>query len=189
MRIHIIATGELQENCYVLYLEDRQDAVVIDPGDDAEDIKRALENRQAAAVLLTHGHHDHTGALHAFKDRPIYIHQKDEPLMKASRFMAGAYQVQLERRPDPTDFVEDGQILKLAGITFQVLHTPGHTPGSVCYRTGDDIFTGDTLFDGDFGRTDLPGGSMQQMRESLRMLLGLHGCHAYPGHGGHFVIP
>ncbi len=189
MHIEIVSTGELQENCYVLSLEGREDAVIIDPGDDAHKIRLALGEKKPAAVLLTHGHHDHTGALYAFKDCPIYIHPEDEGLMLSRRFTAGAYQVDLDPRPAPTDYVQGGQVLKIAGITFQVLHTPGHTPGSVCYRAGDDIFTGDTLFDGDFGRTDLPGGSMAQMRQSLRTLLGLHGCHAYPGHGGHFTIP
>ena len=101
----------------------------------------------------------------------------------------GSFVRDVAPRPQATDFVTDGQILKLAGITIQVLGTPGHTPGGVSYRMGDHLFTGDTLFDGDYGRTDLPGGSMAQMRESLRMLLSLHGLRAYPGHGSNFIIP
>jgi hydroxyacylglutathione hydrolase len=188
MIIKTVPTGEIMENCYVLYLQERDDALLIDPGDEPEKIKEALGGRQVAAMLLTHGHWDHTGALHAFPDVPIYIHKADAHMLRMTRFTAGSFVQDVQPRPAPTDFVTDGQILKLAGITLQVLHTPGHTPGGVCYRVGDDIFTGDTLFDGDYGRTDLPGGSMAQMRESLRMLLSLHGCHAYPGHGGSMRI-
>lgn len=189
MNIQTIAVGELQENCYVLSLEGRLDALLIDPGDEPERIRRALGSLKPAAVLLTHGHHDHTGALHAFADLPIYIHPDDEQLQQQRSFSLGGYDMLLDKRPEPTDFVREGQVIKLAGISLQVLHTPGHTPGSVCYLCGGDIFTGDTLFDGDYGRTDLPGGSMAQMRQSLRRLLGMHGLHAYPGHGGSFVIP
>lgn len=189
MNIQIVPVGELQENCYLLSLEGRDEAVIIDPGDEADRIQEALGSLKPVAVLLTHGHHDHTGALHAFADLPIYIHPDDEALQQQRSFSLGGYDMLLDSRPKPTDHVRDGQVLKLAGITFQVLHTPGHTKGSVCYLSGEHIFTGDTLFDGDYGRTDLPGGSMAQMRESLRMLLSLHGLHAYPGHGGHFIIP
>lgn len=189
MNIQRIVTGELQENCYILSVENSKEALLIDPGDDAEKIQAALGGRKPVAILLTHGHYDHTGALHAFPGLPIYMHEADAPMLSQRRFQVDGYSAELAPRPQPTDFVTDGQVLRLAGITLQVLHTPGHTPGGVCYRSGDHIFTGDTLFDGDYGRTDLPGGSMQQMRNSLRMLLGLHGVRAYPGHGGDFVIP
>lgn len=189
MNIQIVPVGELQENCYILSLEGKDEAVLIDPGDEADKILATLGDLKPVAVLLTHGHHDHTGALDAFAHLPIYIHPEDARLQQQKHFSAGNYAVEIAPRPKPTDEVSDGQIIKLAGIIFQVLHTPGHTRGSVCYRSGGDIFTGDTLFDGDYGRTDLPGGSMAQMRQSLRMLLSLHGCHAYPGHGSNMIIP
>lgn len=188
MNIQRVVTGQIEENCYVLSLPGSKEALLIDPGDDAELIKEALKDRQPAAILLTHGHWDHTGALTAFPGTPIYMHSGDAPMLKLRRFEAAGMAKDISPRPEPTDFVQDGQVLKLAGISLQVLHTPGHTPGGVCYLSGDVIFTGDTLFDGDYGRTDLPGGSMAQMRQSLRMLLGLHGVRAYPGHGGDFVI-
>ena len=189
IKVKVVPTGELQENCYVIYLPEREDALLVDPGDDAHKIKEALGDRQPAAILMTHGHWDHTGALYAFPGVPIYIHREDAPMLTKTRFQAGTFVREVDPRPEATDFVADGQILKLAGITIQVLGTPGHTPGGVSYRMGDHLFTGDTLFDGDYGRTDLPGGSMAQMRESLRMLLSLHGLRAYPGHGSNFIIP
>jgi hydroxyacylglutathione hydrolase len=189
MNIQIVPVGNLQENCYILSLEGKEEAVLVDPGDEADKILAALGDLKPIAVLLTHGHYDHTGALHAFAQLPIYLHSQDMSLHQNKQFKMGGFAVEITPRPLATDEVSDGQIIKLAGITFQVLHTPGHTRGSVCYRTGDDIFTGDTLFDGDYGRTDLPGGSMAQMRQSLRMLLSLHGCHAYPGHGSNMIIP
>ena len=86
------------------------------------------------------------------------------------------------------ELVSDGDLLEFGLYAARVIHTPGHTPGGVCYIAGSDIFTGDTIFDGDYGRTDLPGGSMQQMRQSLRRLLAMQGLYAHPGHGASFFI-
>ena len=172
----------------MLTLPGRVDAILIDPGSEPESIRAELGAKKVAAILLTHGHWDHTGALKDFPGVPIYIHELDAPMLSVSRFSAGGYHRQLEERPAPTDFVTEGQILKIAGLTLQVIHTPGHTPGGVCYIAGSDIFTGDTIFDGDYGRTDLPGGSMQQMRQSLRRLLAMQGLYAHPGHGASFFI-
>lgn len=189
MIIKVVPNGELQENCYILTLPGREDAILIDPGSEPENIRAQLGNKSVAAMLLTHGHWDHTGALKDFPGVPIYIHELDAPMLSADRFSVGSYQMELEERPKATDYVVEGQVLKIAGIALQVLHTPGHTPGGVCYVTGNDIFTGDTMFDGDYGRTDLPGGSMQQMRRSLRRLLAMSGFYAHPGHGPSFFIP
>ncbi len=189
MIVKVIPNGELQENCYILTLPGREDAILIDPGSEAPRIRAELGDKRVAAMLLTHGHWDHTGALKDFPGVPIYIHELDAPMLLATRFNAGSFERQLDERPAATDYVSDGQVLKLAGITLQVIHTPGHTAGGVCYTAGNDIFTGDTIFDGDYGRTDLPGGSMQQMRQSLRKLLAMHGLYAHPGHGPSFFIP
>ncbi len=188
MRIQTVPVGTLQTNCYLLSLDNREDAIVIDPGDEADKILAALEGKKVAAVLLTHGHYDHTGALHAFADAPIYIHQMDSMMLTDGHYSIGNYMGDMQARPEATDYLKEGQALDLAGIKLLVLHTPGHTRGCVCFLTGEDLFTGDTLFDGDYGRTDLPGGSEEQMRASLRRLLTLHGCRFYPGHGPGNVI-
>lgn len=188
MKIITLPLGELQTNCYIVYQEDREDALVIDPGAQPERIIDALAGRQPVAILLTHGHFDHTGALSAFADYPIYIHQMDAVMLEDSHYSFGKMAGDERPRPLATDYLKEGQQLHLAGIDIQVLHTPGHTRGSVCLRMGDELFTGDTLFDGDYGRTDLPGGSEEQMRASLRRLFTLHGCRFYPGHGPGNVI-
>lgn len=188
MRIQTVPVGELETNCYILSLEGRDDAIVIDPGDEADKVLEALDGKKVAAVLLTHGHFDHTGALHAFADAPIYIHQMDSVMLEDPHFSIGTYMGDQGKRPSATDYLTEGQRLDLAGIHLDVLYTPGHTKGCVCFKIGDDLFTGDTLFDGDYGRTDLPGGSEEQMRVSLRRLLSLHGCRFYPGHGPGNVI-
>lgn len=189
MIIKVVSNGELQENCYIISIPGREDAILIDPGSEPERIKAELGTKKVAAMLLTHGHWDHTGALKDFPAAPIYIHELDAPLLAVKHFKAGDFVRELDARPEAENFVSEGQVLKIAGIALQVIHTPGHTAGGVCYIAGNDIFTGDTIFDGDYGRTDLPGGSMQQMRQSLRRLLALHGLYAHPGHGGSFIIP
>lgn len=188
MKWKTVPVGSLETNCYILYREERDDALVIDPGADAGMIQKALDGRKPAAVLLTHGHFDHTGALYAFGDLPIYIHQLDSMMLEDSHYSFGQAAGDLRERPHATDFLFEGQQLELAGIKLSVLHTPGHTRGSVCFRVEDLLFTGDTLFDGDYGRTDLPGGSEEQIRASIRRLFTFHGCRFFPGHGPGNVI-
>jgi glyoxylase-like metal-dependent hydrolase (beta-lactamase superfamily II) len=183
MQIRTIPVGELETNCYILSLEDRDDAVIIDPGADAERILAALDGKKPIVVLLTHGHYDHTGVLVAFADHPIYIHRMDSVMLEDSQYSFGRIAGDHTERPQATAFLSEGQVLNLAGMEFYILHTPGHTRGSVCFKSGEDLFTGDTLFKGDYGRTDLPGGSEEQMRASLRRLFTLSGCRFYPGHG------
>ncbi|MGI6695290.1 MAG: MBL fold metallo-hydrolase [Christensenellales bacterium] len=187
MQLDIVVVGELENNVYILSRSGRDDAVIVDPGDEGERIKAALKGKKVAAILLTHGHWDHTGALADFPGVPIYMHERDKAMLD-NDFLGYAALANQKPRPKPTDFVSEGQVLELAGLSIEVLHTPGHSQGSVCYKIGNTLLTGDTLFLNDYGRTDLPGGSQMQMRESLRRLFSLHGVSYYPGHGPGGVI-
>lgn len=140
MQIRTIPVGDLETNCYILFKEGRNDAVILDPGADAEDILAALEGRIPAAVLLTHGHYDHTGALRAFENVPIYIHQMDSVMLEDSHYSFGRIAGDHARRPQATAYLSEGQVLNLAGMELHILHTPGHTRGSVCFKSGRALY-------------------------------------------------
>ncbi len=184
MKIDTLELGPIQTNCYIVYNEGAEEAVVIDPAGEAEKIKKALDGKKAAAVLLTHGHFDHTGALSAFAGTPIYMHPSDDVMLLDPVWSVGEMIGDTAPRPAATDYVQEGTKLRLAGLDIQVLHTPGHTLGSVCYRIGDALFTGDTMFRASYGRTDFPGGDEAELFRSLRRLLKLEKDYIVcPGHG------
>lgn len=184
MQIQAITVGPIGTNCYIVSQEDRSDAVIIDPGAEGESIRAALGGKRPAAILLTHGHFDHTGALSAFPGVPIYIHPADEIMLRDAAWSVGAQMGDTAPRPMATDYVQEGTALTIAGLSISVLHTPGHTPGGVCYRMGDALFTGDTLFCRGYGRTDFPGGDFGELMRSLRRLLKMQeDLRLFPGHG------
>ncbi|MEW6442037.1 MAG: MBL fold metallo-hydrolase [bacterium] len=169
-----LTVGLLGANCYIVACKKTREAVVIDPGGDAvriasEITKKALLVR---CILNTHGHWDHTGAneeLRKIAHAPLLIHRLDARGLK---------------RP-PDGHLEDGQEVRFGTWTLKVLHTPGHTPGGVCLSGPGVVFTGDTLFAGSIGRTDMPGGSYESLIRSVREKLFPLGdeVRAYPGHG------
>ena len=178
MLIKGIPVGHLETNCYVVTDEDTLLCAVIDPGDESNVILDYLEeNRlQCKTVLLTHGHFDHTGAVLTLLEETgaqLYMHEADCGQADMHRFNA----------PDGTVFFSDGDVIEVGALRFEVIWTPGHTPGSVSFRCGEALFTGDTLFAGSCGRTDLPGGDSQLEMRSLRRLGTLPGDYeVYPGH-------
>ena len=179
MEITALTLGDYMTNCYLLRREDSDRCLIVDPGYEAGKILKVLEEKhlQPEAILLTHGHFDHVGAvreLFSETDCDVYISEADlslPPMITNGRLFY-------------THIYPASGALTLAGLTFWVLPTPGHTPGSVCLLAGDTMFSGDTLFRGSCGRTDLPGGSWEQMLASLKTLASLPGDYrVLPGHG------
>ena len=174
--------GPIGTNCYILEDDQTNLAAVIDPGDEPELIQEALEKEgvEVRYLLLTHGHYDHTTAVPAlhrvYPQADIYIHQADAN-------GAGSTLFPLAGEVDDLKLYDEGDVIPLGSLTIQVLHTPGHSKGSVTLQVGDVLFTGDTLFCGSCGRTDLRGGSYEQIMQSLKRLGELKGdFHVSPGH-------
>ncbi len=185
MTIHTLTLGDYQVNCYIVAEDDR--CVIMDPGYEPEKILDFLAQKQLQcdAILLTHGHFDHVGAVETIWEATgctLWMSESDwsqfpNPVTAYFYPLANCDFTQVH-------FCEDGEVIRSAGLRFDVLATPGHTWGSVCYRCGDALFTGDTLFAGSMGRTDLPGGNAKTMTNSLARLRELDGDFAiYPGHG------
>ena len=177
--IDTLPLGDYQTNCYIVRREDSRKALILDPGYEPEIILSFLEENHLTpeAIALTHGHFDHVGAvkeLAAETGCRVYLNEKDlamPPMMTAGPLFY-------------TDTYAEGDQLTLAEIPVTVLETPGHTPGSVCLLTENTLFSGDTLFAGSCGRTDLPGGSWEQMQSSLKRLAGIEAnLWVLPGHG------
>ncbi|MDR3196221.1 MAG: MBL fold metallo-hydrolase [Endomicrobium sp.] len=189
IKVKKIRTGIIGENCYLVYDADAKRAAVIDPGEDADRIINAIEteNLKPEILINTHGHYDHVIGDDKIRLRykiPLAVH-KDESEMLADPEKNGSLLWGLPATiKDPEILLEDNQEVKLSFITFKVLSTPGHSKGSVCLLFGSYLFTGDTLFAGAIGRTDLWGGNTGEILKSLEKLKKLDpSITVYPGHG------
>lgn len=189
MLIKCLAVGIFKTNCYIIRSETSNNGIIIDPGDAPQEILYYIQQSKLNIdyILLTHGHPDHCHALKEIKDitrAKIAIHKNDVKLLH-DRTLGLLLGLGYHELPDPDILLVEGDNICLGNTRFKILHTPGHTPGSICIYGGGIVFTGDTLFNSGIGRTDLPGGNSYDIINSIRdKLLKLPDeIIVYPGHG------
>ncbi len=188
--IRRVSCGLLQENCYIVQSEGRDDCVVVDPGDEYPRLKAAVGDRRVGAVLLTHGHFDHIMAAGEFArdfGAPVYVGAEDGEMLNDAQKSGYAGMMGFPTADwTPISAAPYGEALSVCGMDFAVLPTPGHSRGSVCLYLADEgvLFSGDTMFRAGYGRLDLYGGNMRAMIDSLKKLVALpEDLKVYPGHG------
>ena len=180
----------LSTNCYLIEDEKSGEAAVIDPGAMTDELKTAVKNigeGKLKYILLTHAHFDHILGVDEIKKltgAQVAVHKGDVEMLSSSELsMASMLHVPAEQLPKADVILENNDVIEFGSLKFRVMHTPGHTKGSVCYICDDVIFSGDTLFCGSCGRTDFSGGSEKEILKSLRRLYQLDGDYkVYPGH-------
>jgi glyoxylase-like metal-dependent hydrolase (beta-lactamase superfamily II) len=190
MKYEIVVVGALDTNCYLVYCEESRACAIIDPGAEPGKIFAAIADLQLkpALILNTHGHIDHIGANRDMKEKyavPLYLHSSDVPMLKVTEHVEFSLLLGARDSPSPDRLLVDGDEIAVGRESLRVIHTPGHTPGSVGFLGDGALFSGDTLFCGGVGRTDLEGGSWKDLEKSIReKILVLPGeTVVLPGHG------
>ena len=190
MILKSVSVGDLQTNCYLLGCPETKKGVIVDPGAEPDKIGSMLDESgiEVIAIVLTHGHYDHTGAI-SIRDVPVFVHKSDEFLLKASNgwLPQGIQDAAILKK---LKFLEDGQEIIFGQLKVKVVHTPGHSPGSISLLSSDFLLSGDTLFAQGVGRTDLPGGSSSQLSESIskKIMMMADNIRVFPGHGPQTTI-
>jgi hydroxyacylglutathione hydrolase len=197
MILEMLTVGPFQENCYVIGEEESGVGAIVDPGDEAARIALAVEqtNLEIGQILVTHAHIDHVGAVGALADEyacPVLMHAEAEPMLKQLPTQAMMMGLRFGKVPTVDRYIEDEEVLEVGGLRLESRYTPGHAPGHLAFYVESEslVLSGDALFAGSVGRTDLFGGSMEVLMRSIReRLLTLpHETRVYSGHGPQTTI-
>ncbi len=190
MKYELVIVGALETNCYLVYCPQTLECAVVDPGAEPQKIIHLITHHKLKPVITlnTHGHIDHIGANQDIKERynvPLAIHRGDKEMLANVHHSELSFFLEARESPSPDILLEEGEMIKIGQSELEVIHTPGHSPGSVSFLGDGFILSGDTLFCGGVGRTDLPGGSWQELEQSIRnKILALpEETIVLPGHG------
>ena len=188
--VNRIVTGPFQENTFVVRSVDSRKALIIDPGDDENTIIDFIksEKLKPIAILNTHAHLDHIGAVSKIQEIfeiSFYLHKKEKMILDLYEESCEMFGLPVKKKPTVDEWITDHKNLTFKEFEVNIINTPGHTPGGLCYEISEHLFVGDTLFRGSVGRTDLPGGNWDQLRQSLIHLIKTinHDKIIHSGHG------
>jgi len=190
LQVEMLIVGPLASNCYIIWDDKNRTAAIIDPGEDAKDIIKKVDELDIEInyILATHGHFDHVGAVAQLKreiDVEFLAHKGDFFFIEDGKNAARRWGFIIDQPPKPDRFIEDGDIIKIGEHELKVLHTPGHSPGGVSFLHNEMVFCGDTLFQGSIGRTDFRMGSFEELKQSIKSRLYTlpDSTIVYTGHG------
>lgn len=188
--VEVLVVGPIEENCYVLRDEETNEGIIIDAGDNGQEILAYVRDSGLKPIMLvnTHGHWDHIGAVDFLRDQldiKLAIHKDDAFMLTASEEEMAAYSIFIGKKRPAEILLNDGDEISFGNSKLKAIHTPGHTEGGICLYGGGCLFSGDTLFAGSVGRTDLPGGDYQAIIHSVNVKLSevADDTRVYPGHG------
>lgn len=190
-----IPAGIYAANCYIVYSENTKDGIVVDPGGDADHILETIEKNKLNInhIILTHGHGDHIGGVMELKNAlnvNVMIHEEDAEMLRNGEINLSTTMAMGSVEIEPDKLLKDGDIIKFGDLEAEVIHTPGHTKGGICLKIEDILITGDTLFAGSIGRTDLSGGNYETIISSIKekLMVLSDNIEVFPGHGGPSTI-
>jgi hydroxyacylglutathione hydrolase len=194
MIIKNVVVGPLENNCFIIGDESTKEALVIDPGDEPDRILDSINENSfnVKYIVCTHAHFDHVGAVTDLKNETgakIVIHRNELEIYKSTTDQAALWGYNLDPLPEPDIFVSEGDKIEIGDLSFEILHTPGHSPGGICLYGEGILITGDTLFAGSVGRTDLYGGNIERLKKSFKRLMSFSDeIRVLPGHGPETTI-